>query len=223
MRNLSFYFKDKSIDFEKLCEYGFIQNENSYVYEKLIFDNQFNIIVEITQKEQISKVIDLVSNDEYVLADIKSSSGEFVGKIKEEYENVLNDIVDKCTTPDVFKSTQAKEIISYVKEKYNDDLEFLWVKFPDNAVLRNKSNNKWYAVLMILPEQKLGLESDKIVDIIDLRYQKDKISEIIDGSQFFGGYHMNKNNWITIRLNGSVDTDEIIKLLDNSYNLSLKK
>lgn len=223
MRNLSFYFKDKSIEYEKLAEYGFIQSENGFIFKKLIFDNQFKVIVEITQQKQISKVIDLVSNDEYVLADIKSSSGEFVGKIKEEYEDILNDIVDKCTTPNVFKSTQAKEIISYVKEKYNDDLEFLWAKFPENAVLRNKSNNKWYAVLMILPERKLGLDSDKIVDIIDLRYQKDKISEIIDGSRFFGGYHMNKNNWITIRFDGSVDTDEIIKLLDNSYNLSLKK
>ena len=223
MRELDFYFKDKSIDFEKLAEYDFIQNESSYVYEKLILDNQFKVIVEIAQQKQISKVIDLASDDEYVLADIKSSSGEFVGKIKEEYENILNDIVDKCTTPNVFKSTQAKEIISYAKEKYNDDLEFLWAKFPENAVLRNKSNNKWYAVLMILPERKLGLDSDKIVDIIDLRYQKDKINEIIDGNQIFGGYHMNKNNWITIRLDGSVDTDEIIKLLDNSYNLSLKK
>lgn len=158
-----------------------------------------------------------------MLADIKSSSGEFVGKIKEEYDNILNDIIEKCTTPDVFKSSQAREIISYVKEKYNDDLEFLWEKFSDNAVLRNQSNSKWYAVLMILSQRKLGLDSDSTVDIIDLRYPKNKIKETVDGRQFFGGYHMNKNNWITVRLDGSVDTKRILELIDNSYELSLKK
>lgn len=65
------------------------------------------------------------NEDEYVLVDIKDGFGEFVGKLKEEYENELQNIITKCTIPNIFKSEQAKEIIKYVKEKYNDDLEFL--------------------------------------------------------------------------------------------------
>lgn len=34
---------------------------------------------------------------------------------------------------------------------------------------------------------------------------------------------MNKNNWITIRFDGSVDIKETYKLIDNSYKLSLEK
>ena len=34
---------------------------------------------------------------------------------------------------------------------------------------------------------------------------------------------MNKNSWITIRLDGSMDNKEIFKLIDNSYQLSLEK
>ncbi len=34
---------------------------------------------------------------------------------------------------------------------------------------------------------------------------------------------MNKDNWITIKLDNSVKTEIIFELLDNSYNLSLEK
>ena len=34
---------------------------------------------------------------------------------------------------------------------------------------------------------------------------------------------MNKNNWITIKLDGSVPTKEIIKMIDESYKISLIK
>ena len=40
----------------------------------------------------------------------------------------------------------------------------------------------------------LELESDKIIDIIDLRYSKDRIKEVIDNKKIFAGYHMNKDN-----------------------------
>ena len=34
---------------------------------------------------------------------------------------------------------------------------------------------------------------------------------------------MNKDSWITIKLDGSVKTEEIFQLIDNSYNISLEK
>lgn len=69
----------------------------------------------------------------------------------------------------------------------------------------------------------MGIESDKIIEIIDLRYQKDKIKEIVDKQKVFTGYHMNKNSWITIKLDESVKTEKIFTLIDNSYNISLNK
>lgn len=163
------------------------------------------------------------NNEEYILVDIKGVSGNFVNRIKEEYENIIKDIIDKCMEPDIFKSLQANKIIKYVKEKYNDELEYLWKKFPNNAIWRNKKNNKWYGALLVVKENKLGIKSDKFVEIIDLRFQKENIHKIIDNNRFYPGYHMNKNNWITIKLDNSVETKKIFELIDNSYNLSLKK
>ena len=158
-----------------------------------------------------------------VLKDEKVNIGEFVGKLKEEYENELQNIITKCTIPNIFKSEQSKEIIKYVKEKYNDDLEFLWKKFPKNAIWRNKTNNKWYGALLVISERKLEIESDKIVEIIDLRYPKDKIKQVIDCDKIFPGYHMNKESWITIRLNRDMSTKKIFELIDNSHKISLEK
>ncbi len=223
MRILENELKNKVINYDELLKYGFIQENGIYLYKTKIYDKQFEMSVTVENNKMTSKLFDLTNEDEYILVDIQDSTGEFVGKVREEYENELQKIITKCTTPNIFKSEQAKEIIRYIKEKYNDDLEFLWKKFSENAVWRNKTNNKWYGALLIISERKLELESDKIVEIIDLRYSKDKIKEIIDNDKIFGGYHMNKENWITIKLDGSVKTEKIFELIDNSYNISLTK
>lgn len=222
MRNLSKDFENKKIEKEKLLKYGFVLKNGIYVYETYICNCQFQVVVEITKENQTAKVIDLELGDEYILADVFGSKGSFVGKVKEEYENILRDILNNCTAYDVFKSQQALEIIKYVKEKYNDDLEYLWKKFPSNAVWRNKENQKWFGILLLLNENKLGIESDRVIEIIDLRYPKESIKEIIDNQKVFAGYHMNKNSWITIRLDGSVPINKIYELIDNSYTISLK-
>ena len=68
----------------------------------------------------------------------------------------------------------------------------------------------------------MGINKDEIVEIIDLRVDKNKPS-IVDNEKIFAGYHMNKKSWITICLDNSLETEEIINLLDNSYKLAGKK
>ena len=170
-----------------------------------------------------SKLVDMENDDEYILVDIQDSVGEFVGNVRENYENELKKIIAECTEKDVFKNNQTKDVIKYVKEKYEDDLEFLWEKFDDNAIIRNKINNKWYVLILTVSERKLGIDSDNVIEIIDLRYQKDTIKSFVDNKKIFLGYHMNKNSWITIKLDNSVENEEIFELIDNSYHLSLNK
>lgn len=122
----------------------------------------------------------------------------------------------------IFKSKQSKQIIKYVKEKYNDELEFLWIKFPKYAIFRHKENKKWYALLVALEENKLGIEGDKIVDIIVLKNKRENIINLIDNEKYFAGYHMNKRNWFTIKLDDSIPIKEIYNFIDESYNISNK-
>ncbi|WP_300082245.1 MmcQ/YjbR family DNA-binding protein [uncultured Thomasclavelia sp.] len=223
MRNLENYFKDRKINYDRLIEYGFILKEDNYYYEKVINDGVFKIVIEINKQQKIAKVIDLLNDQEYNLVDVKGATGNFVGKIKEIYEALINDIIDKCSDVDVFKSKQTIAIINYVKAKYDNDLEFLWKKSPKNAIWRNQNNRKWYGAVLVISKDKLKIESNEMVEILDLRYQKNDIKNIIDNYKIFPGYHMNKDNWITIILDGRVELEEIYQLIDNSYQLSLHK
>ena len=223
MKVLNKLLTNKTIDYQKLQEYGFNLIKDSYVYEKILSNSHFKVIIEINKDKQISKVIDLDVDDEYILVDVPGASGNYVGKIREEYNVLINDFINKCTKYNIFKENQTKEIIEYIKNKYHDDLEYLWEKTPDAAIWRNKDNNKWYGLLMKIPENRLDTESDNLVEIIDLRYPKDNIMDILKKKGIYPGYHMNKKSWITIILDNSVDTNEIYKLIDLSYEISMQK
>lgn len=221
MRNLEERLKNRTIKYNELTKYGFIKKDDSYIYTQNIYDNQFEVNIVISDKEKYSKVIDLENETEFFLVDIEESSGQFVGQIRQEYENILEDIIKKCTSKEIFKSNQSKEVIKYIEKKYKDELEYLWEKFDNNAIWRNKQNNKWYGILLTISESKLEIKSDNIIEAIDLRYQKEEIESIVDNRKIFPGYHMNKKSWITIKLDSSLDTKTIFKLIDNSHNLSI--
>ena len=76
---------------------------------------------------------------------------------------------------------------------------------------------------MTIKASKLGINSDDNIEVIDLRYDKDTINDIIDNKKIYPGYHMNKSSWITIVLDNSMSTLDICKLIDNSYELSKSK
>lgn len=221
MRDISNKLKNRKIKHENILNYGFTIENKSYIYKTSLFDNQFEAEIVISDQKSYSKLIDLESKTEFILVDIENTQGEFVGKLKQEYDKIIEDIIAKCTDKEVFKNKQTKEIINYVSKKYNDKLEFLWEKFDNNAIWRNKQNNKWYGILLIIPENKLNMQSDKIIEVLDLRCQKEKVQEIVDNKKIFNGYHMNKKSWITIKLDNTIDTKTIYDLIDNSYNLSI--
>ena len=131
-------------------------------------------------------------------------------------------VPEKHRSQSVFKSDQAQNVIQYLRDVYNDELEFLWPRFPNNAVFRRKDTGKWYGALLTLSGKKLGLYSDEIIEIIDLRARPEEIASLTDMKRYFPGYHMNKKNWYTVCLDGSVQTDEIFRRIDDSYRLALK-
>lgn len=217
-------FKNKKLNTERLLSFGFAENGNRYVYSAQMAKGQLTLTIYITSDGKIStEITDNETNEEYILHNIPTACGKFVGTVKAEYENVLNDIAEKCFEPDVFKTEQAKKVINYIRDKYQDEFEFLWERFSDNAVVRRKDNGKWYGILLIVSKRKLGLTEDENIEILDLRINPEEMETVIDNKNYFPGYHMNKKHWFTICLDGSVPFNEICRRIDESYNLALKK
>lgn len=213
--------KGRKANISKLLTYGFVKEDDGYAYSCFLADGQLKMNVILLNEGLFAKLID-EEGEEYTLHLIKGTSGSFVGMVKYEYESKIEDILKNCFDTEIFKSTQAKEIIKYVENKYGDDLEFLWQKFPDNAVVRRKDNKKWYLALLTVSKRKLGINSDEKIEIIDLRMKSEEIENVVDNKKYFLGYHMNKKHWITILLDSSLPTEEILSRIDESFNLALK-
>lgn len=213
--------KDLKLDFRELLKIDFSKEKDCYKYEELIVGGQFKLIITIDNENNIvSDCLEVATGEKLMPYYVSSVCGDFIGKIRTEYEKKLEEIKDKCCSKCVFKSEYAKQVINYVRDKYQDELEYLWEKFPNNAVWRNKDNKKRYGALLVVEKEKLGIKEEGTVEIIDLLLETEKISELVDAKRYFVGYHMNKKHWITIKLDGSVELKKIYDLIDNSYNLA---
>lgn len=96
------------------------------------------------------------------------------------------------------------------------------IAIMDNAVWRRKDNQKWYGAILTVSGSKLKLPTNEILEIIDLRLQRELMEKTVDRKYFFPGWHMNKNSWYTILLNNTVPTEEIYRRIDERYQLAKK-
>ena len=211
-------FKRAKVDYNKLLKYGFKKDNNNYIYEKIFLNDSFKAIITISDKGIISgKVIDLDVNEEYLGLRVPIT-GEFASKVRDEYKKILLDIRKNCFIQNYFIFDQANRINNYIKEKYNDELECLWPKFPGYGVYRNKINNKWYAIIMNLDYSKLTNRSGEI-EIINVKLGSEKIRELLKQNGFYKAYHMSKKDWISIVLDDTIGDNVILDLISESYNL----
>ena len=221
MREIKDFIKNKKINFKKLKEFGFELIDNSYYYHTSLLKNQFKMSVKINIDNSIfTEIIDTETNEPYVLHLLEIKRSGYSEKIYKVYSEILEKVKKVCFEDEIFKANYTKEIVAYVKNKYGDELEFLWEKSPKNAVVRRKSSNKWYAVILTIPKRKIDLESDEVIEVINLHNIPKEIEKLIDYKRYFPAYHMNKKHWCTICLDGTIELKEIYKKIDISYELA---
>ncbi len=217
------FFNNSNVDFNKLLDFGFNYDKNKYLFQKEILNNQFTLNICVDKNGTVStNIIDNTTNEEYILHLMEDVGGEFVGNVRSEYYKVLTDIKERCFETHIFKSSQSKAVIEYIKNQYGDELEFLWPKFPNNAIWRRKDNKKWYSLIISLPRNKLKQAGDGIVEIIDVRITEDDL-KLIDNKSILEAYHMNKKHWITLIMDNSLDNAFVFNLIDKSYILAKNK
>ena len=221
MREVENFIKDKKIDLKRLKKFGFKSKDNSYYYDVFLLNNQFKMSVKINLDNLIfTEIIDTETNEPYVLHLLEMKRNGYGEKVYMAYSEILERIKKECFDDERFKANYTKEIIEYVKNKYGDELEFLWEKSPKTAVVRRKNSKKWYALILTLSKRKLNLDSDETAEIINLHNNPEEIKKLIDNKRYFPAYHMNKKHWCTICLDGTVELKEIYKLIDISYELA---
>lgn len=111
------------------------------------------------------------------------------------------------------------DVISYAMGKYGTHPEYLWRSMPKYAVLRNKTNQKWYGLIMDVPAEKLGMQGDNVIDILNIKYDPGLSDYLLDQNGILPSYHMKKKGWISVLLDGSVEKKLLFSLLDMSYEI----
>ena len=116
-----------------------------------------------------------------------------------------------------------EELEAYILNHYSTEPDYPWADTPRAAVFRHAGNRKWFALVMEVPRDKLGLAGTEQLDIVNFKCDPILISSLHGEPGIFPAYHMNKSSWITAALDGSVQTETIELLLDVSYELTKPK
>ena len=74
-----------------------------------------------------------------------------------------------------------------------------------------------------LPKDKLGLRGTEPLDVVNFKCDPILIGSLRGEPGIFPAYHMNKEQWLTAALDGSVSDEQIKMLLDMSYEATASK
>ncbi len=215
-------FKKTKLNIDKLLKYGFRREQDVYKYSQNIINDTFKVEVEINRDGLvIGKIYDLRIGEEYTGFRIKDISGSFIGQVRDEFQKILEDIKNKCFENEFFLYAQSNRITRKIKEKYNDNPEFQWTKFPDYAIFRNSISRKWYGLIMNIDRKKIDNSSKGQVEIINVKLDPVKVKILLKKKGFYPAYHMNKKSWITITLDDTIGDEDIMKLVAESYSYTI--
>ena len=214
-------FKSYQFNQEKARAFGFVESSGVWIYSCQILQSDFVMTVSITFDNVSFQVFDQETGDLYPQVHMESMRGSFVGSVREACMEILYQIRKACFDVQDFICPQTKRIVTQVQEKYGNQLEYLWEKSPDTAVLRHECNQKWYAVLMKISWDKLEKGREGQVEAVNLKH--DQVADLLSKNGIYPAFHMNKRYWISVVLDDTLSDKEVLELIEKSWNLTTKK
>ena len=214
-------FKAYQFNSKKAKEYGFIENQGVWTYSSTILQGDFLMMVTVEDGDLSFHVYDQETGELYPQVHMESMRGTFVGSVREACLEVLYSIRKACFEVQEFLCPQTKRIMALVQEKYGNQLEYLWEKSPDTAVLRHEDNQKWYAILMRIPWDRLDKGREGLVEAVNLKH--DQVADLLSQNGIYPAFHMNKRYWISLPLDDTLTDEMVLELFERSWFLTSKK
>lgn len=118
---------------------------------------------------------------------------------------------------------KREELEAFIGEYFSEKAEYPFASSPDTAIFRHSDNRKWFSAVMNVPPEKLGLYGKRNVDIVNLKCDPLLTASLYNEGGIFPAYHMNKEKWISVLLDDSVDEDKLKWLVSLSFDLTGKK
>lgn len=113
----------------------------------------------------------------------------------------------------------TEEVVQYIRTAYGIEPECPWKKDPESMTFKVKETKKWFALIMPVSRKSLGEAGEGTIFIINVKSKPELISMLSQTKGYAAGFHMNKEHWLTIYLDGTVPKNQIFDLVDDSYRL----
>ena len=115
------------------------------------------------------------------------------------------------------------ELETYIESTFGITADYPFTGDFVTAVFRHPSNRKWFAIATRIPMTKLGIDKDEPIDVVNVKCDPEILRSFHGQPGIYPAYHMNRNHWLTVALDGRVDDDTMAFLLGISYDLTTGK
>ena len=217
----SYIFRSAKIKKESLEAAGFkTTDENSYSMNQTVSNGAFNTDITLSLSEQTLTVhlFDSATGERYALFDMPNSHGAFVASLREEVQQLIDEIKSKC-----FETSDLKDdYIAWIKTQFGAEPDYPWPDDAPYSFVFRCPNEKWFALVMRIKYRQLGLTGDEEVWVVNMKASQNEIPNLIDKKSIFPAWHMNKKHWITVLLTAATDFEKLCELTQKSYELVSK-
>jgi predicted DNA-binding protein (MmcQ/YjbR family) len=116
-----------------------------------------------------------------------------------------------------------QDLIDYIFDEYSVEPDYPFPRDDVSCVFRHIDNRKWFGIAMVIPYRTIGINKTGNVDILNIKCDPVMMGSLRGKPGFCPAYHMNKDKWITILLDGSAAQEDIKALLAMSYTMTATK
>ena len=114
------------------------------------------------------------------------------------------------------------EFITYCTDTYGTVPDHPFDDQFETAVLRHSDNRKWYALVMKVSRRKFSLDSDEIIDVVNLKLPTEMFGSFDSSEGVYPAFHMNILHWISVLLPDAPD-DVVNFLINVSFEATKSK
>ena len=112
-------------------------------------------------------------------------------------------------------------MLRYALESYGTEPDCPFAGDTDSLVLRHEGTGKWFALLMRVKKSALGLGGEERIDVMNVKVDPALAVSLREREGILPAYHMNKERWVSVLLNGSVPMPLACALMDMSFEATL--
>ena len=112
--------------------------------------------------------------------------------------------------------------LDYCLDTYGTAADYPFDEDFETAVLRHTGSRKWYALVMRISRRNVGIDSDEMVDVVNLKLLLEMFGSFRRGGRCLSGVSYEKLHWISVLLPDAAD-DLIEFLVNASYEATREK